>query len=223
MTGKAGRLDLTPPELVARKRKKFGFFDLDGNHPALDFVNTIETARVGKEYDWLVSYPDTIGWAERVGLIGAAQTEALIGLAYSDDADAEAWHRQVVDLRSLLRDMFTAVVQGVAIDRPLWNTFNAALRQALQRIEVQAGSGEYRWDFPDVDRQPTGFLQPLIKAAADLLVSGDVRRLKQCANPSCDWFFLDTSKNKSRRWCSMQGCGNRTKAQRYQRKHKASS
>lgn len=162
-------------------------------------------------------------WAERVGLIGSGETEALIGLSYHDAADAEAWHRQVVDLRSLLRDMFTAVVQGVAIDRLSWSTFNAALRQALQGIEVQAGAHGYRWHFAAVERHPTGFLQPLIKAAADLLVSGDLNRLKQCANPSCDWFFLDTSKNKSRRWCSMQGCGNRTKARRYQRKRKASS
>jgi predicted RNA-binding Zn ribbon-like protein len=33
-------------------------------------------------------------------------------------------------------------------------------------------------------------------------------RVKTCARPECRWAFYDTSKNRSRRWCSMNGCGN---------------
>ncbi|MGH7701051.1 MAG: CGNR zinc finger domain-containing protein [Gemmatimonadales bacterium] len=43
--------------------------------------------------------------------------------------------------------------------------------------------------------------------------------MKSC--PSCGWFFLDASKNRSRRWCSMATCGSSAKARRYYRRRKA--
>ena len=62
-------------------------------------------------------------------------------------------------------------------------------------------------------------LYPIIKSAADFLVSSDLKRLKQCADDFCGWLFMDKSRNYSRRWCSMKDCGNRAKAHRhYQRK-----
>ncbi|MGW2180327.1 CGNR zinc finger domain-containing protein [Streptomyces sp. NPDC001732] len=40
-------------------------------------------------------------------------------------------------------------------------------------------------------------------------------RLRPCANPACILHFYDVSKNGTRRWCSMAGCGNRAKASRH--------
>jgi predicted RNA-binding Zn ribbon-like protein len=40
-------------------------------------------------------------------------------------------------------------------------------------------------------------------------------RLKICAEDSCQWAFLDSSKNRSKHWCSMQECGNRSKTRAY--------
>ncbi|MEO7208325.1 MAG: CGNR zinc finger domain-containing protein [Steroidobacteraceae bacterium] len=40
-------------------------------------------------------------------------------------------------------------------------------------------------------------------------------RLRECASDMCGWLFLDLSKNGSRRWCDMKGCGNREKLRRY--------
>jgi len=40
-------------------------------------------------------------------------------------------------------------------------------------------------------------------------------RLRTCANPACDWLFLDESRNHSRQWCSMGSCGSRAKMARY--------
>ncbi|MFC6087251.1 CGNR zinc finger domain-containing protein [Sphaerisporangium aureirubrum] len=40
-------------------------------------------------------------------------------------------------------------------------------------------------------------------------------RLKVCAEHTCQWAFIDLSKNRSRSWCSMRVCGNRTKTRAY--------
>jgi predicted RNA-binding Zn ribbon-like protein len=40
-------------------------------------------------------------------------------------------------------------------------------------------------------------------------------RIRSCAHESCVLHFLDTSRNGTRRWCSMATCGNRAKASRH--------
>ncbi|WP_051717423.1 CGNR zinc finger domain-containing protein [Streptomyces megasporus] len=40
-------------------------------------------------------------------------------------------------------------------------------------------------------------------------------RIRACANDECVLHFYDVSRNGTRRWCSMSGCGNRAKASRH--------
>jgi predicted RNA-binding Zn ribbon-like protein len=76
----------------------------------------------------------------------------------------------------------------------------------------------------DLGEQPTlgpaGDVGPVGRAIATVAAalpavhaSGEWARVKVCASPDCRWSFLDTSRNRSRRWCSMSGCGNRSKNQ----------
>ncbi len=46
-------------------------------------------------------------------------------------------------------------------------------------------------------------------------IEGTFARVKTCALPECQWAFYDTSRNRSRRWCAMDGCGNRVKNRNY--------
>ncbi|MFI6299425.1 CGNR zinc finger domain-containing protein [Nonomuraea sp. NPDC050790] len=57
-------------------------------------------------------------------------------------------------------------------------------------------------------------------AAADLVrvLAERPDRVRHCGNPRCVLWFLDVSKNGSRRWCSMEVCGNRAKVNRFNRK-----
>ncbi|MGQ0539679.1 MAG: CGNR zinc finger domain-containing protein, partial [Gemmatimonadaceae bacterium] len=73
-------------------------------------------------------------------------------------------------------------------------------RQVIRRVSAEkAGGALLRWRLAD--------------AALALLTSDRLSRVKSC--PSCGWFFLDTSRNRSRRWCSMTMCGNSAKSRRY--------
>jgi predicted RNA-binding Zn ribbon-like protein len=58
-------------------------------------------------------------------------------------------------------------------------------------------------------------LAALAIAWSEIAVTGEAARLKRCSEHTCAWVFWDTSKNRSRRWCSMRVCGNRAKARRY--------
>ncbi|MFF3495276.1 CGNR zinc finger domain-containing protein [Streptomyces sp. NPDC002795] len=69
---------------------------------------------------------------------------------------------------------------------------------------------------PDPDlTAPRKALAALAIAWSELAVTGEAARLKRCSEHACAWVFWDTSKNRSRRWCSMRVCGNRAKARRY--------
>ncbi|MFB6818100.1 CGNR zinc finger domain-containing protein [Streptomyces sp. NPDC056347] len=62
---------------------------------------------------------------------------------------------------------------------------------------------------------------PAWTAAADLvrLLTERPDRVRHCAHPECVLWFYDISKNGSRRWCSMEVCGNRAKSERFQKSH----
>ncbi|MBC6461609.1 CGNR zinc finger domain-containing protein, partial [Actinomadura sp. HBU206391] len=59
----------------------------------------------------------------------------------------------------------------------------------------------------------------IMECAAD----GSWERLKACQEDTCRWAFMDTSKNRSRAWCSMRVCGNRTKTRAYRARRRAGS
>ena len=52
------------------------------------------------------------------------------------------------------------------------------------------------------------------------LLADRPERIRSCANPACVLHFYDVSKNGTRRWCSMLGCGNRAKASRHYARHR---
>jgi predicted RNA-binding Zn ribbon-like protein len=57
---------------------------------------------------------------------------------------------------------------------------------------------------------------PLLDDAAVLVSDPETHRLRQCE--ACVVHFFDTSKKGSRRWCSMNICGNKLKVAAYQRR-----
>ena len=79
---------------------------------------------------------------------------------------------------------------------------------------------EWAWNDSDA---PTSPLWPVLRSAADLLTSDELRLLRECAAETCTWLFLDRSRNHSRRWCAMQVCGHRAKARRHYRRKRAAA
>jgi predicted RNA-binding Zn ribbon-like protein len=67
-------------------------------------------------------------------------------------------------------------------------------------------------------RREEGFdsvLSSVVRAAVELLTSLDHERIGKCADDSCAWLFLDTTRSGTRRWCDMKSCGNRNKIRRF--------
>jgi predicted RNA-binding Zn ribbon-like protein len=74
--------------------------------------------------------------------------------------------------------------------------------------------------FAPADRTSCCLLVDAVLDALDLAREAP-GRVRECADPACPVMYLDTSRNRSRRWCSMERCGARAKASAYYRRHRA--
>ena len=139
---------------------------------------------------------------------------ALFAAADADPARAAAVLAGALELREALFRVFVAARAGEAADEATWRCSTRAARtlghQRVARARTGSrGRGRRRW------RSWSGLLWPVVRDAAELLVAGELRRVGKCCGDNCDWLYLDTSRNRSRRWCDMQSCGNRAKARRH--------
>jgi predicted RNA-binding Zn ribbon-like protein len=188
-----------------------------GGHPAIDFVNTLGGLAKRPDDEYLATYADLLTWAEGSQLLQPRRARALRH-ASQQRPDRAA---EVLDRARHLRASLDAVLRSQLIGQQargrdldtLHEAYTAALAHAvLRRTDENA---PYDWTWPAGGRQDALDypLWPLAAQAVELLRSTPLERLTACGH--CRWLFLDTSRNRSRRWCSMNACGAVIKMRRY--------
>src|SRR5262249_33375178 len=98
---------------------------------------------------------------------------------------------------------------------------NRALASALARLRVRDDAGRGAWTWDETASPLDRAWWPAARSAAELAVSGERARIRECAAEPCGWLFVDRSRNGLRRWCDMTVCGNRDKVRRYQARKRA--
>ncbi len=194
----------------------FASLELLGGRLPLDFVNTVSRRVPAFEGEYLNSYDDLSNWSVHVGILTAADAARLRAKAAQQPQEAQAITERAVALREALHRLFSG--SGMADDL---RTLNQALALALSKLKIEADAGGYGWTWGGDPLALDRMLWVVARQAADLLTSPELSRVRECPSPDgCGWMFLDTSKNRSRRWCSMETCGNAAKARRHYRRHR---
>lgn len=184
-----------------------------GTALCLDFANTV-SSRPAPEHDYLGSYAELVGWAQRAGLLAASEAAAL---ARQGDPARKAW-QQALRQRELIYLTFSAAARGTAPKRETMAKVMEGYAAALGAAQyVAAPGGGYQPTWPP-GQKPETLLWPIWHSAGALLLSPELSKTKEC--PSCGWLFVDRSKNGSRRWCNMNVCGAREKMRRYQQRQR---
>jgi predicted RNA-binding Zn ribbon-like protein len=212
-------------------------FDLSGGLACLDFVNTISRT-APSEREHLGRYQDLVAFARQAGIVSDDLAARLRDQAAARPEEAEATRRRATALREALFELFTAVAAGQAPPPPELAHLNGELAAALAQLRVgapdralhpgvrEAADGHdaaLAWSWADAAVRLDAPLWPLVRLAAELLVGPELERVRECAAGDCRWLFLDTSKNRSRRWCDMKSCGNRAKVRRFYRRKRATT
>jgi predicted RNA-binding Zn ribbon-like protein len=198
-----------------------GNLSLLGGRLCLDFANTIDWRTGEHPQEWLTSYADLVAWSEHAGIVTESEAQHLRDLGARHPTAALAVLEQGIALREAIYRIFCAIADERPPEAEDVATLNNALSEALSRLRVTPAADGFTWHWaPDQDSLDR-MLWPVTRSAAELLTSGELSRVRMCAGDDCGWLFFDTSRNRSRRWCSMEDCGNRAKARRHYRRQRA--
>jgi predicted RNA-binding Zn ribbon-like protein len=198
---------------LRKRREELARLPRRGGRPSLDFVNTVDPRQGPTAHDFLGDYVDFALWAAGSGAVDESAVGRLIRLARRSHGEADAVFARALALREALYRTFLAAVGGAKAPVQDLERLRNELRVALGRLSLRPGQPSYAWSWDEslaLDRP----LWPLARDAADLLTAPELERVKLCPGRDCGWLFVDASKNRSRRWCSMEVCGSREKMRR---------
>ena len=210
-------------------RRRPPVFEILGN-VSLDFINTLDDRPTDKPKELLKTYFDLARFGEDAGILTREQLDSFFERVHRMPEEAEEALRRAISLREAMYAIFSAVMNQQTVPPVAMDTLNAHLRDAAlhsrlvpREGRMDMGRMEMEWRFEDLGSAFDAMLWPIGRAAADLLASSDLALVRACSSPTCQWLFLDTSKNHHRRWCSMKQCGNRAKVRRFYAKKKMPS
>ena len=189
-------------------------FQLVAGHLALDFANTLDYRYdPGRRIDLLPSYERFLVFTRQSKVITAVQMRRLLdGLS---EFDSQRVLKEVIELREALYFLILSAVHGRSPGESHLRALNKFLSEVRSVDEVAWHQRRFVRSSRDVTERPDGPLRQVIEAAVVLITSSDIYNVRECSEKTCRWFFLDRSRNHSRRWCDMQLCGNRSKAKRF--------
>ncbi len=191
--------------------------DFMGGNPALDFVDTVGgmlDAPPAPEDEYLRDYDDLVELGLKTSTLSDAAARRLRREAREHPRKAQAAYERAHEARRLIDSVFRPIAEedelppSGALDRLKELAATAIARGRL----VHSGHGRFVWSW-DHDTELDAPIWPLVHSALELVTNGPLERVSCCGR--CRWLFLDTTKNHSRRWCSMEGCGTDAKMERY--------
>ena len=190
----------------------------------LDFLNTLATP-VDTLVDWIDDGDELLSWLEQASLVPSKELEVLKAQAIPGEFDAVAaqarglreWFRGFVRERSGRMICADDLRELEPLNRLLSRDerFVQIVAEPTAGESVLALKSQRRW------RTPESLLLPIGEEIAGFLCGGDLEYAKACEGSSCTLLFVDRTRGRARRWCSMAICGNRAKQAAHRDRRKA--
>jgi predicted RNA-binding Zn ribbon-like protein len=181
-----------------------------GDHPALDFLNTIANLN-GHVVDWLESGDDLLAWMVAVKAIDDAAVARFSGPAHRESLKTAL--SDIVAFREWFRRLLSeAKAQGeVRLTPAQRQRLNSALSKVPSILWVDESDNGSILTSKRVFEKPGDLIGVIAGWVAELLCESDLSLVRRCESQDCVLWFYDRSKNHRRRWCSSDTCGNREK------------
>jgi predicted RNA-binding Zn ribbon-like protein len=197
-------------EKIRADRAEFSFV---GDHPAIDFANTLSMFQ-GQLTEQFRVWADVLAWLSLAGL----STDPALQIPASRSAEAV---KSVVQLRRAWKAELDELVAGRKVSDNFIKQLNHLLAEDIFR-ETLHRSGKTGFQLGRSASQLSGerlTLAILSRQIAHFLAEANFDYLHRCANTtSCVLYFYDTTKNHRRQWCSTAVCGNRHKVAAFRKR-----
>jgi predicted RNA-binding Zn ribbon-like protein len=188
---------------------------------ALNFANTMDWHASDHPEELLDQYDDLINWSRDFGVLNEEETLSLLAHAKRRTTEANKALESALSLRDTIYRIFSAIALGEEPGGGNLETLQARMAQAVAAGKIAPQGKWFTWVWVGGPFSFEKMLWPITQAAVDLLLSNRLPQVGQCADDrGCGLLFIDTSHNHSRRWCSMDTCGNRAKAHRHYQRSK---
>lgn len=182
-----------------------------GNQLALDFVNT-RPLQGDQLVELLPDFAALLHWFHAAGLLEARQVTAL-RRKWAGSPRAQRAATAMRRFRENLRKEVLAWEHGGSVRRSLQDELNKLMADHPMRTRLRANGKSFSKELWFPACVPEDLFAPLAYSGAALFADLDRKRVRKC--PTCVLHFFDTSKKGTRRWCSMELCGNRLKVAAY--------
>lgn len=173
-----------------------GTYKLIGGAPALDFANLVSYRDTPRAHDWLDPPDNVHRWSRAAGL----------------DAPGSDRLETLIALREALARVFLALADGQDPRGPAFDVVAGAARRARGQEQLTWDAGAAAWSLS----QPC--LADVLARDAACVLTDPSKRSRIGACTECRWVYLDTTRNRSRRWCDPADCGNRARQRRHYRR-----
>ncbi len=203
-------------------RRRIPQFELMGGPVCLDFVNTLDDRFSNHPKELLTSYGELARFAEDTQIVSNTVLDELRARSEELPEAAQRAVRSAIRMREAMGEIFYARVKQRLVAKAALALLNEYLQEAARHMKLVPSEGHFQWQFELAENNFEVLLWPIARSAAELLASDQLQFVRACASNTCEWLFLDESKNHRRRWCDMTKCGNRAKVRNfYSRQKKA--
>ena len=193
-----------------------GGFLFVANRPILDLLNT-KPVLADEPVELLPDVRSLERWLIASGMVDLPKAKAIVR-GWRHSTEAAAFLKQLISFRERLREAVVRIENGLLPADTFLAEVNSLLLQHPRLTSLHKRDGQVIRETLFELRKPTDLWGPIIDATADLLAETEPSRIRKCE--SCVVHFFDTSKKGSRRWCSMNICGNKLKVAAYQRRRR---
>jgi predicted RNA-binding Zn ribbon-like protein len=195
---------------VRKSDLKDGFLFL-GNQLALDFLNTCPVQN-GEAVELLPDFDALLRWFQAADLLSAREVASL-RQQWGKSARSQHVVGAMRELRERLREELLSWERGGTVHRAATGELNRLMAEHPMLTRLKASGGTSTTELWFDPHRPEDLFAPVAHSAAMLFADVDRNRVRKCGQ--CVLHFYDTSKKGTRRWCSMQLCGNRLKVAAY--------
>jgi predicted RNA-binding Zn ribbon-like protein len=184
------------------------------NRPILDLLNTKPVLTDGPT-ELLSDVRALERWLIASSMVTSPKSRAIVR-SWRHSTEAAAFLEHLIAFRERLRAAVTRIESGASPTAAFLAEVNSLLLQYPVPTSLHKRDGKVIREKVFEPREPADLWAPIIDGTAELLAETEISRIRKCE--SCVVHFFDTSKKGSRRWCSMNICGNKLKVAAYQRR-----
>lgn len=200
-------------------RRRDPRFELVSGAVCLDFINTLDDRFSSEPKELLKSFIDLARFAEDSGILSDGQVDRLMEKSMQSREAAGEALAAAIQLREAMYEVFWALIRKKPAPAGALYVVNGYAQEAARHMSVAATAKAFEWRFEEGENFNAAWW-PIARSAVELLASDQLQFVRACASKTCEWLFLDESKNHRRRWCDMTKCGNRAKVKNFYARQK---